>query len=340
MNPFKPFNTVSERLQSLLVLNPFGALADITTEITNYCQNKLFMHHDFRLSLIVGFALTFSALMLNAQANSAYYGALNDKAMFAKAQGILDTASVVAAENTTLYQAIQEGSNEDVPDDLAQQYAGSVLRLTNPVLASALGFDEGKEEHELSPLFDELEEQEAPPMEDLGKQVKQNFTQKLEKQAALIEETSSFKMNFISFANPIKLPNVSSRFGVRHGRAHAGTDFQAPVGTSIFAAAGGRVMNASLSGAYGNLIVVDHGNGIHTRYAHCSSILVHAGQTIQRGQLIGKVGSTGRSTGPHLHFEMLANSTHMNPEHFLPSMLKHKSRTVVMRRGFRKVSEL
>src|SRR5262249_20940421 len=138
MNPFTPFNTFSERLQSLLVLNPFGIAAEFVTDMMNHWKNKLLHHQDFRLSVIVGFALVFCAFMLSAQANSAYYGALNDKTMFTKAQGILDKASSVAEQNASLYQALQEGSKEDVPDDLAQQYVGSVLTLTNPVLANAL----------------------------------------------------------------------------------------------------------------------------------------------------------------------------------------------------------
>ena len=86
------------------------------------------------------------------------------------------------------------------------------------------------------------------------------------------------------------------------------------MGTSIFAAAGGTVIVSGWnSGGYGNYVVIDHGGGITTLYAHCSSLNVSKGQTVSKGQVIARVGSTGISTGPHLHFEVLKNGGHTNP---------------------------
>ena len=109
---------------------------------------------------------------------------------------------------------------------------------------------------------------------------------------------------------------VSSPFGYRtlYGRKdfHTGTDFPAPVGTNIVAAEEGRVTHAGWLGSYGQLVVISHGKGISTAYAHCSSILVRVGQVVNKGQVVAKVGNTGNSTGPHLHFEVRVNGKATN----------------------------
>jgi murein DD-endopeptidase MepM/ murein hydrolase activator NlpD len=116
---------------------------------------------------------------------------------------------------------------------------------------------------------------------------------------------------------------VGSGFGFRAdpftGRAalHTGLDFPAESGTPIQAAAGGIVVTKESHVAYGNMLEVDHGNGLITRYAHCSSIDVEVGALVRRGQVVGKVGNTGRSTGPHLHFEVLVDGAPQDPAHFL-----------------------
>ena len=94
---------------------------------------------------------------------------------------------------------------------------------------------------------------------------------------------------------------------------HSGSDIPAPTGTTIYAAAGGRVVIAGWNGGYGNCVSIDHGNGKATLYGHMSSIAVSNGQTVSKGQVIGRVGSTGMSTGAHLHFEVLINGSPTNP---------------------------
>jgi murein DD-endopeptidase MepM/ murein hydrolase activator NlpD len=110
---------------------------------------------------------------------------------------------------------------------------------------------------------------------------------------------------------------VTSPYGMRWGSLHPGIDIGAGAGTPITAAAGGRVLVAGYSGGYGNLIVLDHGNGIATAYAHQSSLAVAAGQQVGQGQVIGYVGSTGFSTGPHLHFEVRVNGSPVDPLGYL-----------------------
>ncbi len=98
---------------------------------------------------------------------------------------------------------------------------------------------------------------------------------------------------------------------------HEGVDFQADPGTPILAAAGGVVVGAQYHPAYGNMVEIDHGNDLVTRYAHASRLLVRTGAVVRRGQQIAEVGSTGRSTGPHLHFEVRTSGAAQDPARFL-----------------------
>ena len=104
---------------------------------------------------------------------------------------------------------------------------------------------------------------------------------------------------------------------MRWGSLHPGIDIGVGMGTPIHAAASGRVISASYSGGYGNLVVIDHGNGLATAYAHQSSMAVSPGQQVSQGQVIGYVGSTGFSTGPHLHFEVRVNGSPVDPMGYL-----------------------
>lgn len=113
---------------------------------------------------------------------------------------------------------------------------------------------------------------------------------------------------------------ISSRFGVRssiRSSVHTGLDIAAPRGTTIKAAAAGKVTFSGWKGSYGKLIVITHANGVQTYYAHCNSISVSTGQTVTAGQKIGAVGSTGNSTGPHLHLEVRVNGIAYNPQNYL-----------------------
>jgi murein DD-endopeptidase MepM/ murein hydrolase activator NlpD len=127
---------------------------------------------------------------------------------------------------------------------------------------------------------------------------------------------------------PVRKPvtgeiDVSSPFGVRldpflHVAAmHTGLDFRGDSGEAIHVTANGTVVNAGWSGGYGRMIEVDHGNGLSTRYGHLSEIEVKAGDEVRIGQVIGRMGSTGRSTGPHLHYETRIDGEAVNPERFL-----------------------
>jgi murein DD-endopeptidase MepM/ murein hydrolase activator NlpD len=117
----------------------------------------------------------------------------------------------------------------------------------------------------------------------------------------------------LRFALPIRSP-MSDGFGPRGNHFHPGVDFPAPSGTRVFAARSGRVTwAASRTGGYGKLVSIAHGGGVRTMYAHLSSIAVVRGQRVVAGTLLGRVGSTGLSTGPHLHFEVRLRGAAIDP---------------------------
>jgi murein DD-endopeptidase MepM/ murein hydrolase activator NlpD len=118
---------------------------------------------------------------------------------------------------------------------------------------------------------------------------------------------------------PVAARALTSRFGMRSHpilgvyRMHSGVDLAAPNGSPVSSPAAGIVSFANWSGGYGLLVTVDHGNGLQTRFAHLSRLMVNAGQKVIRGQLLGLVGSSGRSTGSHLHYEMRQNGRAVDP---------------------------
>ncbi len=144
----------------------------------------------------------------------------------------------------------------------------------------------------------------------------------MDRQLQLIQTTS----------NPASIPSIwahlgkiNNEFGFRRnpfgGRTyefHAGMDIGGERGDMVVAPASGTISKAGWQGGYGNMIEIDHGNGLTTRYGHLSKIEISEGDQISRGQLIGLVGSTGRSTGPHLHYELRLNDKPINPRRFLP----------------------
>ena len=122
--------------------------------------------------------------------------------------------------------------------------------------------------------------------------------------------TGSFKWPFWG--------TITSRFGYRGRGFHTGLDIAGPKGSAIVAADGGTVTFSGWKGGYGNCLIIDHGNGKQTLYGHCSSLIVSSGTKVAKGQMIARVGSTGNSTGPHLHFEVIINGKQVNPISYLP----------------------
>lgn len=129
-----------------------------------------------------------------------------------------------------------------------------------------------------------------------------------------------------NFVYPLMGPKESSDYGVRRHpirrtrQHHDGVDLAAPKGALIRSIAAGRVVYADPFGGYGNLVVVSHPSGLTSHYGHCDTLKVRVGQVVQPGDVLATVGSTGRSTGPHLHFEIRRKGTPIHPERLLPGL--------------------
>ncbi len=158
-------------------------------------------------------------------------------------------------------------------------------------------------------------------LETLRRKIDQRTDQLSVLDALLIQNSASLK--FLPSLLPIVDGWYSSNFGYRidpftgQQSYHEGIDFPAESGTPIVAAASGKVIHADVHREYGKMVEVDHGNGLVSRYAHASKVDVREGDLVVRGQRIAAVGSTGRSTGPHLHFEVRLNGVPQNPARFL-----------------------
>jgi len=146
--------------------------------------------------------------------------------------------------------------------------------------------------------------------------LKSEITTPSQNKEVLVGIKKSTTLQVASISSPSR-GNISSNFGMRWGKMHKGIDIAADAGSTINAALDGVVCYAGWEEGYGNVIKIDHGDGIEITYAHCSVINVKKGEAVKSGTKIGEVGSTGNSTGPHLHFEVRENGVAINPEKYL-----------------------
>ncbi len=134
-----------------------------------------------------------------------------------------------------------------------------------------------------------------------------------------VDENSGKEQGINSLCAPLPNAIISSDYGARNNpvthsyESHKGLDLVADMGSEIYAAADGVVTLAQKSGSYGNYVIIDHGNGLNTLYAHCSRLNVEKGDKVKKAQTVAYVGSTGQSTRPHLHFEVILNGKNLNP---------------------------
>lgn len=147
---------------------------------------------------------------------------------------------------------------------------------------------------------------------DQGELLPAGLKIKLPRSATNIERAEDAFRVFL----PVK-GEITSGFGMRDGRMHEGIDIAAPRGTPIVAVASGRVRNTGWMGNYGRALIIDHGSGYATLYAHCDKLLVSSGQDVEMGQTIALLGNTGNSTGPHVHFEVIVHGKRRNPLEYL-----------------------
>jgi murein DD-endopeptidase MepM/ murein hydrolase activator NlpD len=215
------------------------------------------------------------------------------------------------------------------------------LSYTDPEIARHSVLDEGPRAIEGSVMDDiPIQEMEVDSAQALGRQLDalQRRIAGQEDAYALVDLALSRRAGIqasLPTYSPVNYPYLSSSFGWRRnpvtGRhtMHEGLDFAAPRGAPIRAASGGIVERARYVSGYGRMVEIDHGNGIKTRYAHASSLKVKAGDLVRKGQLIANVGSSGRSTGSHLHFEVRMAGHALDPTLFLAPRLIDRSSLVV-----------
>jgi len=190
--------------------------------------------------------------------------------------------------------------------------------LANPVVNASIGANQGGPLVQSAPLSEaELQAKIADLMAKI--ELKTEYLSDIE--AKLLQQ--SVLKNTLPNSSPVDAAFNSSSFGWRldpfNGSKafHEGLDFTAATGTAIYAAAGGIVSTAEQTPDYGKIVKIDHGSGLETRYAHASKLLVTVGQRVAKGQVIAEVGSTGRSTGPHLHYEIRLNGNPLDPRKYL-----------------------
>lgn len=254
-----------------------------------------------------------------------------------------DNVAFVALENVDY--SLKFVSRELIDSESILSELKSNSKNIYEVFEVSSGEDENQEnvffntENEANDYIDSLEEEyekidpdlkittlyvEDEVTEESIQEAKAKITEKLDEQLKEKEEEEKIESQTVNGVYLACLPvtggTITSRFGVNESvrnHTHKGLDIGASYGTSIVAAANGTVKSASYSGGYGNLVIIDHGNGVETYYAHCSQITVSAGQTVEAGDLIARVGSTGSSTGNHCHFEVRVNGSQVNPQNYL-----------------------
>jgi len=231
--------------------------------------------------------------------------------------------------------------------DLMNRMVESDKKLFDELTAKHKSIEEVKVALESSKSVREMAKKQEKEKNDVltSKRIKKdNYVKELEKDAKKLEQLiekelaesreieaqikalqSGGKGSTVNYSNTQFLwptpssKRVTSPYGTRlhpilkKYKTHTGIDIGAASGSNIVAANSGKVIKAYYSSSYGNTVIIDHGGGITTLYAHASKLLVSTGQTVNRGDVIAKVGSTGNSTGPHLHFEVRKNGSHVNP---------------------------
>lgn len=244
----------------------------------------------------------------------------------------ISTISSYDREQLVAYQQIRKKVQEQQAA-LEEEYA-KLEDLQNDLIAKQTNVESLKasKESEISSISGELE-QTNQKLAELQAAAEEAARKQKEKEAAAAaakknNNSGSAGGAVVSgngmFTHPCPgYSRISSTFGYRYAPLagastnHKGVDFAASTGTPIYAAAAGTVTSAGYSGKAGNLIIINHGNGLLTYYMHCNTIFVSAGQKVSKGQNIGQVGTTGNSTGPHLHFQVMNNGTPVNPMNYL-----------------------
>lgn len=243
-----------------------------------------------------------------------------------------DCLSVIALDNNTTVASIMALNGMESADAIIRDGQELIIAVPEPDLKIRVTMGEVYEEdYEEEPIVVEnaswyttkevvLEEGTIGHRErndvvvyENGMEVSRDMVQQkimTASKAAVVERGTIIPPTYIK---PLAGGRFTSGFGRRWGRMHKGVDWACPVGTTVYASCGGTVIQASYNGGYGNNVVISHPDGRMTRYAHNSKLLVKVGQTVEQGEPVALSGNTGRSTGPHVHFEIYINGAAVNP---------------------------
>jgi murein DD-endopeptidase MepM/ murein hydrolase activator NlpD len=215
----------------------------------------------------------------------------------------------------------KQESIEEKKDNL-QEKKGQLISLESAAEEKKEELDDANERKKA--YYEKLEKNQDAYEKALDDELAESNALEKQIQAILAQSGSQgsysgSKTGIVKVSDIGRVPRITSPFGMRYhpilkkNKMHTGIDIGIATGTPIYAMSEGKVIISTYSSGYGNTVVIDHGGGISSLYAHNSKLLVGAGQTVKKGQMIAKAGSTGRSTGPHLHFEVRKNGTPINP---------------------------
>ncbi len=244
-----------------------------------------------------------------------------DAADFASRKFLLER---IATRDEELFLEVRELHDEiKVKKDEQDKLVAGILELEKESKSKLAELNEARAEK--AALLEKYQKEQA---------VYENLIDELEEESRKLEsEVRRLQAQYMQSGGPVirgsgrfvwpARGRISSKYGYRvhpifrTRRMHSGLDIAAPTGTPIVSADSGRVIFAGWRGGYGNTVIVDHGGGTSTLYGHCSRIFVKTGQSVSQGQRIAAIGSTGNSTGPHLHFEVRINGSPRNPQSYL-----------------------
>lgn len=247
----------------------------------------------------------------------------------------IEEIAFVDLDSNIKYEYELVNKTEDTNENEIFEILKNNAKTTYQVFAITLdgenkGYTNSLEEAER--VVNEIKEQYNKDLElDIG--INKIYTESLDTQSieiatkeletninAKIQEKKSTVNGIVLSYKPVTKGSISSRYGVSsriRSSNHTGLDIAASTGTDIVSASEGKVTFSGWKGSYGYLVIISHGNGVETWYGHCSKLYVSEGQTVMGGQTIAAVGSTGNSTGPHLHLEVRINGVHVNPQNYL-----------------------
>lgn len=276
-------------------------------------------------------SLGYLALILKTTSLGELLTAMDDIGEIMESDKELEDAYIAARKNTEEVKAEYEEYRADInaKQDVLRAEQAELEKDIEEAIKLILDIQNNLEERQAE--YDEIMAAEDAANANIDKLVAELEAQRRAEQAnngggssgagSGANSTGSFIWPVASYVY------VSSRFGQRvhpitgEIKNHTGIDIASNQGTTIYAADGGTITLAAWNGGYGNCVMIDHGNGYVTLYGHMSSIAVSQGQTVSQGDTIGYVGSTGNSTGPHLHFEVLKNGTRIDPEQFFSGLV-------------------